>query len=425
MDPNFIIDDLKQFLDICPTAWHAVEEICKRLSEQSFIELFEGNHWDIQPDGKYFVRRNGSTICAFVVPLNPPKKALIAAAHTDSPALKIKPKGDYRFENMSLVSSEIYGGPLLTSWFNRDLIIAGRIFFPHNGKISHSLIDLSEFPVTIPQLAIHLDRTANENGPLLNKQLHLNALLALNELEDRFLERYICRKYNVSEILGFDLLLIPSEKSSFIGFNKEMIASHRIDNLSSVYASLHGLIKHNHPSQHTIKMVMFWDNEEIGSQTSQGSGSPFFNSILERITLRFNQNREDYFVLTNNSICLSIDQAHALHPSYPEKHDLKHAPLLGKGITLKYNAQHRYATSAETEAEIIHLCKINNIPYQKFVNRNDLGCGSTIGPIFSTVSGIKCVDIGTPQLSMHSARELTSCQDQLSMCLLTQAFFKH
>ena len=426
MSDNFSkIDDLINYIENSPTAWHAVEELKKKLQALSFIELREKERWDLKPGQKYFVVRNGSSICAFITPTSVPEKALVVGAHTDSPALKIKPNGEYCQENVTMLSVEIYGGPLLSSWLNRDLMIAGKVVYADaQDNITHRLVHFPDHLVTIPQLAIHLDRNVNDQGPALNKQLHLNAVAALNFQGENYLKTLLSSVVKTDNILSTELFLVPFEKPQRLGFQKEMIASYRFDNLGSAHAAIDGLISESSPKDHSIKMVMFWDHEEIGSNTTNGAGSPFFMNTLERILLSYNQNREDLHRVIDQSICLSIDQAHALHPNYKDKHDPKHAPLLGKGIVIKHNAQQRYATSSETEAVVVQLCQKHQIPYQKFVSRNDVGCGSTIGPIHATITGMKCVDLGSPQLSMHSCRELAACDDHLAMCSLTKAFFE-
>jgi len=419
MNSEQCINDLINFLDESPTAWHAVDNSIKKLKDHSFTELKESDRWEIIPGNKYYVTRNGSSIFAFIAPKSPPKRAIVAAAHTDSPALKVKPNGEYTYQNMTMLSTEVYGGPLLSSWLNRDLMIAGRVFHLNaKGSMESTLISLKNIPLTIPQLAIHLDRGVNENGPALNKQTHLSALAAINYKGKSFLNDIVTKEIGNYEILGHDLFLCPIEKALRLGPCKELLATYRFDNLGSAHAALTGLLESSEPTEETIKAVVLWDNEEIGSSTAQGAESTFFKSTLERISLNFGQDREEFHRIVSNSLCLSIDQAHGLHPNYPEKHDLHYAPLLGEGIVIKYNAQQRYATAGDTEAEIQLICKNKNIPFQKFICRGDIPCGSTIGPIHATTTGMKTVDIGSPQLSMHAIRELAACNDHVSMCQL-------
>ena len=424
-----LIDEEKQaladFLDASPTAWHAVSQASEKLKNNGFQELKEEASWNIQPGKKYFVVRNGSSLCAFITPSKEIKSARIVASHTDSPGLKLKPNAEFRKENMIMLGVEVYGGPLLTSWLNRDLGIGGRIYYlDSSDKVCSSTLRLDDHPVTIPQLAIHLDRQVNENGLILNKQDHLSALAALASDKDdkkNYLETLIREKLDYSSLLGHDFFLYPLEKARFLGYNQELIASYRIDSLASVHSALTALCSSMEPLENQLKMAIFWDNEEVGSSTSQGAGSPFFPQILERISLARKMSREDYLRIGSQSICISVDLGHALHPNYSEKHDPRHQPLLGQGILLKSNAQQRYITDAESGAFIARLCRKNDIPLQKFVSRSDISCGTTIGPIHASLTGMKTVDIGCAQLSMHSIRELMACQDVIDMTRLLTA----
>ncbi len=423
-----LIDDLIQFLDLCPTAWHAVEEIAKRLKTAKFEELYEGDSWKIKPGGAYFVRRNGSTLGAFVVPKKAPQSLTILGSHTDSPAFKIKPKAEFLKENMLMLGVEIYGGPLLTSWLNRDLGIAGRVVYRDaKKKIHEAIVRLDSSPVVIPQLAIHLDRTVNDSGLVLNKQEHLAALAGLINPEEAkkwkssFLDQLIREKIGPHKILGHDLFLYPLEKARLLGYEGEMLSSYRIDNLGGAHASLQGLIASHQPAEEKLKMAIFWDNEEIGSDTAQGAGSPFLPQLLERITLNLKLTREDYFRLLSKGLCVSVDLTHALHPNYADKHEPRHQLLMNRGVVIKSNAQHRYASDACTKGAIVAICEDQKIPYQLFVSRNDIPSGSTIGPIAAHVLGMPTVDVGYPQLSMHSCREVAGCRDHEAMCKLLGA----
>lgn len=418
------IQSLLSFINHAPTAWHAVDEAKKILESNGFTALNENLPWKLAPEGRYYVTRNGSALCAFVLPEKKPQSMKIVAAHTDSPALKIKPRGEHRNENMVMFSLEIYGSPLLSSWLNRDLGIAGRItFLDSKGSIKNSNVNIQDAPLVIPQLAIHLDREVNEKGLLLNKQQHLVALAALNFPEEKhYLESLLKNKLPIKQLLGSDLFLYPLEDAKLIGANKELISSYRFDNLGSVHAALTGLIADSSPTKETVKMIALWDNEEIGSKTPQGAESPFLKHTAERIVINSGGNREEFLIFLNKSTCLSVDQVHALHPNYPERHDPQHQPLLGKGVVVKHNAGHRYATESNTEAHVRYLCLQEKLPLQTFVSRGDIPSGSTIGPIHATVTGIKTVDVGCPQLSMHSARELGASQDHLDMCKLTESF---
>lgn len=420
------IPDLLSFLDASPTAWHAVETAVERLKHAGFHELKEEESWTIQPGGQYFVIRNGSSLCAFTVPQKNVDSVTILASHTDSPALKLKPYPEIRKQNMILFGVEVYGSPLLSSWLNRDLGLAGRVVYrDKKDQLKTSLVTLDRHPLVIPQLAIHLDRDVNDKGLILNKQDHLSALAAIEQDNaSPYLERLLKEVLPLKTLSRFELFLYPLEKARLIGWDKQLISSYRIDSLGSVHAALTAFLQVNKKKTDHINMVIFWDNEEIGSSTSQGAGSPFLPETLERITLALKKSREDYFRLLRRSLCVSVDLAHAWHPNYPEKHDPQHQPLMGKGVVLKTNAQQRYASDSHSFALLDDMAKKANIPLQIFVNRNDIGAGSTIGPIQATLTGIPTVDIGSGQLSMHSCRELTSCQDHVSMIDLLTTILK-
>lgn len=423
------ITDLLHFLDNSPTAWHAVANCASMLTKHGFKELKECDAWNIKPGGHYFVIRNGSSICAFVVPKKHPKGAHVAASHTDSPSFKLKPNAEFHKENMIMLGLEIYGSPMLASWLNRDLGIAGRIVYTNkNGLIQEELVRLEDSPVVIPQLAIHLDRSVNESGPVLNKQEHLAALAGLEhktKAKGSFLERALKKTLPIKDVLSFDLFLYPLEPARLIGEDQQMISSYRIDSLDSVHAALHGLVESKQPSESLLKMIVLWDNEEIGSQTAQGAGSPFLPHVIERIAISLKLPREDYFRMLSQSLCASVDLAHAMHPNYIEKHEPRHLAFLNKGIVIKANAQQRYASDARSSAVIVDICKKHNIPYQMYVSRGDIPCGTTVGPINANLTGMPTVDIGCAQLSMHACREIMGTSDHLSMIQVLKAFLSN
>jgi aspartyl aminopeptidase len=425
------ISELCHFLEVSPTAWHAVDFMVKKLIEAGFEILDEKKLWKLQPGKSYAFVKNGSSLCAFVVPSQKPESIHLVGSHTDSPALKLKPHAEFLKENMLMLGVEVYGAPLLSSWLNRDLGIAGRVFYKDvKNKLQEALVNFNNFPLVLPQLAIHLDRNVNENGVILNKQEHLAVLADLQEAnfaekkkESSYLKTLLFTELQYKTLLSYDLFLYPLEKPRLLGTSGEMVSSYRIDNLASAHAALTGIIQAKKPHKNILKMAAFWDNEEVGSQTPQGANSPFIAQTIERICLSLNINRESYFTLMNKGLCLSVDLTHAIHPNYLEKSEPRHPILMGKGIAIKTSAQHRYASDAESKAKVIDLCNQNEIPYQLFISRGDIPSGTTIGPIYATLTGMATVDIGCPQLSMHSSREIFSCKDHLSMCQLLTIFF--
>lgn len=422
IDKKENLTDLIQFLEASPTAWHAIEVIVKKLKSLHFQELKEGDSWKLKPEGKYFVVRGGSSLACFILPKKNLERACILASHTDSPALKLKPNPEFQKGNLIMLGTEVYGSPLLSSWLNRDLGIAGKIIFLNKkGERESALINLTDSPLVIPQLAPHLDREVNEKGLILNKQEHLPALWSTKPpLNDKksYLEEEIKKHHPFKQLLSFDLFLYPLEKPRLVGLDQEFISTWRVDSLLSVHAVLVALLNSSKALNSSLKMAIFWDNEEIGSQTPQGAASPFLENILERISLKSGHSREEFLRLIHHSLCLSIDQAHALNPNYLDKHDQRHLIYLNKGIVIKTNAQKRYATDSENASIVQEICLKHKIPFQQFVSRSDLASGSTIGPIASTALGISTVDLGHPQLSMHSTRELAGCHDHQEMCKL-------
>ncbi|MBI2742918.1 MAG: M18 family aminopeptidase [Chlamydiales bacterium] len=417
----YLLDDLCAFLDSSPTAWHATEQIGNRLALQDFTPLAEDERWSLEKGKSYFVIRGGS-ICAFSLPAKTPKEAMILASHTDSPALKIKPNPEVQKENMTLFGVEVYGAPLLSSWLNRDLAIAGRVVLSDNkGKLEERLVFLGDVPVFIPQLALHLDREVNEKGLLLNKQDHLFPVITLQNVEEKekkTLELLLRRHLSFHSLLSFDLFLVPIEKSRYMGSEGEMIASYRLDNLSSAHACLSALALADKSHSKALQMAIFYDHEEIGSRSSEGAGSPFLSDVLKRIAHSYKMDDEDLACMKSRSLCVSVDVAHALNPNYSGKHDASHAPLLGKGVVLKFNADLKYATSALSSARLTQIAQKNSLHLQSFVSRNDIPSGATVGPLIAQGLGIPVVDIGCPELSMHSAREVIACQDYLDLCSL-------
>jgi aspartyl aminopeptidase len=410
---SYLLEDLKSFLDSSPTSWHCVRQVGNRLAIRDFSPLSEDKKWELEQGKKYFTSRGGS-LCAFCLPKQAPQKIVILAAHTDSPALKLKPKPEVVKEEMTLMSVEVYGGPLLHSWLNRDLALAGRFFFTDKkGTVREELVWMDDIPLMIPQLAIHLDREVNEKGLVLNKQDHLLPLLSLSQPEESHIESLLRRYFSFHHLLSFDLFLVPLEPARFMGMSGEMLASSRLDNLISVHAAASALASYKDSS--ILPMAIFWDHEEIGSKTWEGAYSSFLNDVLQRLRHFYKMDDEEFLILKRNSFCFSLDMAHAFNPNYPQKYDPNHQPLLGKGIVIKSNADLKYASSGYSISHAVQVCKRANLHYQHFACRSDMPCGSTVGPIISQITGIPTLDMGCAQLSMHSSRELIATQDYLDL----------
>ena len=311
---------------------------------------------------------------------------------------------------------------------NRDLIIGGRVLVSEdNNEIKSQLVYLEKTPLLIPSLAIHLDRHVNDSPSKIDKQEHLCPLLGLNKNQQhpkKLFEELLRSHLTFEHLLDFDLYLIPRDAPCILGLERDLLGSYRLDNLVSAHASLLGLQNTKKIPQETLQMAIFWNHEEIGSNTDEGANSPFLSDVLKRVSLSYKMDEEDFIRMKHSSYLVSIDMAHGLHPNYKKKYDLQNAPSLGEGIAIKYNANQRYATNGLTAARIIQLCQKNTIPYQSFASESNLSCGSTVGCVAATQMGIPTVDIGVPQLSMHSARELIAVEDHLQLCKLLNAILE-
>lgn len=413
------IKDFFSFIESSPTAFHAAQTVEKRLLEGGFSPLYESERFDIKAGKKYFVKR-GAALIAFIAPKKRAKQAIIAASHVDSPCLKIKPHGEFFSHNMHMLRVEAYGGPLLSTWFDKDLAIAGQIFTHQAGKISSHLIYAKDHRVIIPSLAIHLQEK-KEGVPrqYLDKQEHVCPLVGLSNDSKKGLEALLKKEVKFEKLLSSDLFLVPLESPSFLGAKKELIAAYRLDNLSSAYSAL-AAIEDSDPTEESLSIAAFWNHEEIGSDTREGASSFFLEETLKRICHSQNLDLEDYLRLKASSLCLSLDVAHCFHPNFSARYDQNDHPLFEKGIIIKQSALMNYATNADTTALIADLCLKHKIPYQISAGHSEIRGGSTVGPITSTNMGLKTIDIGTPLLAMHSTRELISVQDQLSLNAFTK-----
>lgn len=414
--------DFHKFLSRSPTVFHAAREIANRLAEADFTPLTEGERWKFEPGKGYFIIRGDALVAAFRMPKKAPVSATILASHIDSPCLKLKPHPEMTNHEIGQFGTEIYGAPLLHTWLDRDLAVAGRATVQNGSNPRSELVLLDDSPVVIPSLAIHLDRTVNDKGLIVHKQDQLKPIFSLRSKE-KHLESWLHKALSFEKLLGFDLFLVPIEKPAFLGFENELISAYRLDNLTGAYAALEGILKAA-PRTDVLQMAMFWDHEEIGSMSYTGADSLFASQILDRISLFFKMDREDYYRLKSRSICISGDLAHGFNPSYADKYDPQNAPYLGKGVVLKFNANQKYATSGTTAAAILNVAEKHKIPIQKFASRSDITSGSTVGPIMAANLGIPTADIGIAGWAMHSARETIAAQDELSLCALFKALLE-
>ena len=434
---NFIEMEVKsfareviEFIDESPSTYHVVKNCSDILDENGFERIMPREKWEIKKGGKYFLKKSSSTIIAFTVGENfDVKKGFkIFGAHTDSPCFRIKPSPEIVTENVVRLNTEVYGGPILSTWFDRPLSIAGRVivrgedtFFPKTIKIR-----IDKPLLTIPNLAIHQNREVN-NGVKIDKQndvLPVISLINKNFEREGYLERIILEKTGIKkeDIIDFDLYLYATEKGCLLGANEEFMSSPKIDNLASVYTGLIGLVEAEE-NQDRINVFVAFDNEEIGSATKQGADSNYLLNTLERISLALGLNREDFLQMLESSYILSADAAHAAHPAHLGKTDPTNRGKINEGISIKISAKQKYTSDGYSIAVIKQLVEGTEIQIQPFVNEsNELG-GSTIGPISSTHLDVDGVDLGIPMFAMHSVRELCGIFDVFYLKELAKEFF--
>ena len=434
---NFIEMEVKsfareviEFIDESPSTYHVVKNCSDILDENGFERIMPREKWEIKKGGKYFLKKSSSTIIAFTVgeDFDVKNGFKIFGAHTDSPCFRIKPNPEIITENVVRLNTEVYGGPILSTWFDRPLSIAGRVivkgensFFPRTVKIK-----IDEPLLTIPNLAIHQNMEVN-NGVKIDKQndvLPVISLINKNFEREGYLERVILEKTGIKkeDIIDFDLYLYATEKGCLLGANEEFMSSPKIDNLASVYTGLIGLLEAEE-NQDRINIFVAFDNEEIGSATKQGADSNYLLNTLERISLALGLSRGDFLQMLESSYILSADAAHAAHPAHLGKTDPTNRGRINEGISIKISAKQKYTSDGYSIAVIKQLIEGTEIQIQPFVNEsNELG-GSTIGPISSTHLDIDGVDLGVPMLAMHSVRELCGIFDVFYLKELAKEFF--
>lgn len=415
---------LIDFLKASPTPFHATRSLAQRLQAAGFRPLDERDPWHTEPGGRYYVTRNDSSIIAFRLGNRDPLEGglRLVGAHTDSPCLRVKPQPELQRQGFFQLGVEVYGGALLAPWFDRDLSLAGRVTFREGGKVQSQLIDFEAPIATIPNLAIHLNRDANQ-GWAINAQNELPPILAQWAGDDPADFRALLADRLASEhgiaadaVLDYELSFYDTQSAALIGLNQDFIAGARLDNLLSCYAGLQALLA---ASGDESCVLVCTDHEEIGSCSACGADGPFLEQVLRRVLPE-----GDAFVRTiQKSLLVSADNAHGVHPNYADKHDANHGPKLNAGPVIKVNSNQRYATSSETAGFFRHLCLAEEVPVQSFVVRSDMGCGSTIGPITASQLGVRTVDIGLPTFAMHSIRELAGSHDLTHLVRVLSAFY--
>lgn len=424
------INSLTDFLDKSVCNFCAVETIKDILDESGYQELDMRDKWNIQKGAKYYTIKNNSAIFAFNVGDESPAETgfKIIAAHSDSPCFRIKPNAEIKCEKgLIKLNTEVYGGPILYTWFDRPLSVAGRVILKGDNAMSPvtRIVKIDRPILLIPHLAIHFNRTVNDGNPLSRQKDMLPIIGIFNEVaeKDNILIRAVAEELNVelSEILDFDLLVYDTQKASLVGMHNEFISSGRLDDLSMVHAALIAMLEGT--DTRSTKIMAIFDNEETGSGTKQGAASPVLKNILLRVNKAFGGDEEDFHCAISRSFMVSADNAHAFHPNYAEKFDPTNHPSIGGGPVIKINANCKYMSDAHSAAIFRGLCEEAGSPYQYFVNHSDVAGGSTLGNILTSQMDIEGVDVGNALWAMHSVRETGSVADHCNMIKVMKHFF--
>ena len=429
MDFQKINQDLLQYIKNATSPFHVVLESEEYLKKEGFTELELAAQWHIEKGGKYYVKAYGTTMFAFTVgsQLSKTLNFRIAAAHTDHPCFKVKPQAEMTDNDYMKLNTDVYGGPIVNTWLDRPLSLAGKVAVRSQNIFQPEIryVDFKKPIVTIPNLAIHMNREVNK-GVELNRQSDTIPMIGLlNESlnRDHFFMDYLAKELGVKaeDILDFDLYVYNMEEGCMVGMEEDFISSPRLDNLTSCYALLKGIAHETRTSD--VNVIALFDNEEIGSKTKQGADSNLLSFVLEKICTSLDYSHADFMNSILDSMFLSVDVAHAIHPNRMEKSDPTNKVKLNEGFVIKLNSNQRYATDSEAIAIIQQICDSNEIKYQKYVNRSDIAGGGTLGSITSSWLPMKTVDMGIPMLAMHSARETMGSKDQAYLEALISKFF--
>ncbi|MGN1165575.1 MAG: M18 family aminopeptidase [Lachnospiraceae bacterium] len=419
-----VSEELLTFLQKCPTAFHAVETIREELEAEGYEELFEGKPFCVVPGGKYYVRRNGSSIIALNLGNELGEYGFhIAASHSDCPTFKVKENAEIEVKGKyTQLNTEGYGGMICSTWFDRPLSVAGRVIVKEGDALVSKLVKIDRDLMMIPSVAIHMNRKINE-GYAYNKQIDMIPLFGGPGTQKGDLKKLVAEELEVEEtdIYGSDLYLYNRMQPCVWGANGEFISSAHLDDLQCAFASLKGFL--NSTCENVINVYACFDNEEVGSGTKQGAASTFLYDVLYRVNASLGKNEEDYYCALANSFMISADNAHAVHPNHPEKTDVGNCVYMNEGVVVKSHAGQKYTSDAVSIAIFRMLCEKAGVPVQFFANRSDEAGGSTLGNIAMSQVSVNCVDIGLAQLAMHSAYETAGVKDTYYMIRVMKEFF--
>ena len=416
-----ILRDLMDFLDSSVTMFHAINECEKVLQKSGFTYLPENEKWNINK-GKYYTKRNSSSLIAFDI-AEGDYHFQISAAHSDSPTFKLKDRPIIEANGYLKLNVEGYGGMINATWLDKPLTLAGRVMVNTDKGIDTRLLHIDRDLLIIPNVPIHFNREINK-GFAFNNQVDMLPILSAGNLKEADFDNILAKELGIEAeaILAKDLYLVNRQKAAIIGFDNELISSGRLDDLECVYTSLRGFVEAENKNH--INVFAVFDNEEVGSVTKQGAMSTFLASTLDRVNTALGKSKEEYYRAIAKSILISCDNAHAVHPNHPELFDVKNRPVLNQGIAIKESANQKYTTDAFSRAILKKILEKKNIPYQTFANRSDIAGGSTLGNLSNTVVSMNAVDIGLPQLAMHSAYETAGAKDVGYAFETLKAFFE-
>jgi len=416
-----ILRDLMDFLDSSVTMFHAINECEKVLQKSGFTYLPENEKWNINK-GKYYTKRNSSSLIAFDI-AEGDYHFQISAAHSDSPTFKLKDRPVIEANGYLKLNVEGYGGMINATWLDKPLTLAGRVMVNTDKGIETRLLHIDRDLLIIPNVPIHFNREINK-GFAFNNQVDMLPILSAGNLKEADFDNILAKELGIEAeaILAKDLYLVNRQKAAIIGFDNELISSGRLDDLECVYTSLRGFVEAENKNH--INVFAVFDNEEVGSVTKQGAMSTFLASTLDRVNTALGKSKEEYYRAIAKSILISCDNAHAVHPNHPELFDVKNRPVLNQGIAIKESANQKYTTDAFSRAILKKILEKKNIPYQTFANRSDIAGGSTLGNLSNTVVSMNAVDIGLPQLAMHSAYETAGAKDVVYAFETLKAFFE-